>query len=136
MRPGRSWLVSLFCGICVLGCDSAETKESLTIVHGTVTYLERPLTGGSVVFIPDEERGNSGIPVHADIQVDGTYSVRSGEHAGIPPGKYKVTVSPNGINQARTGSFQPPERYSNPQTSGLACKVEPVADHTINFHLQ
>jgi hypothetical protein len=136
MRPGGSWLISLFCVVGVLGCDSAETKEPLTIVHGIVTFLERPLAGGCVVFIPDEDRGNSGIPVRADIQVDGTYSMRTGEHAGILPGKYRVTVSSNGAYQARGSYLQPPERYSNPATSGLACKVEPVADHTINFHLQ
>ncbi|CAN5464273.1 hypothetical protein BH10PLA2_BH10PLA2_37970 [soil metagenome] len=135
MKAGQICLFSLSCLFCALGCDNAETKPSLTVVHGTVTYLERPIAGGSIVFIPDEERGTTGKPVHADIQADGTYSLRLGERAGISPGKYRVTVA-SSTRQSRFGASQPPERYSDPVTSGLACKVEPVGDHTINFHLQ
>jgi hypothetical protein len=135
MKAGAICLFSLSCLFCAIACDSAELRPSLTLVHGTVTYLERPISGGSIVFIPDEERGTIGKPVHADIQPDGTYSLRLGEHAaGICPGKYRVTVGCS--RQTRYGSIQPPERYSDPVTSGLTCKVEAVGDHTINFHLQ
>ena len=76
--------------------------------------------------------------VQGEIQADGTYALRTGEHAGIRPGAYRVTVRSIGILafQNRLSSPQPPERYSDPRTSGLACKVQTVEDHTINFHLQ
>jgi hypothetical protein len=89
-----------------------------------------------VVFIPDEERGTTGQPIRAEIQGDGSYSLRTGEHAGIPPGKYRVTVGSSESSWGRQSFPTPPDRYSDPARSGLACKVEPVADHTINFHLQ
>jgi hypothetical protein len=108
------------------------------MVHGTVTYLDRPLSGGSIVFIPDEEHGNSGPLVHADIQTNGTYSLSTGEHPGVAPGTYRVTVRAMATLPSRGSQNwpQPPERYSDPRTSGLSCKVQAVQDHTINFHLQ
>lgn len=110
----------------------------MTKVYGTVTYLNRPLSGGTIVFIPDEERGTTGSLIHADIQPNGTYSLRTGEHEGVAPGSYRVTVRPADFAPDRTRQNwpQPPERYSDPRTSGLSCKVQNVELHTINFHLQ
>jgi hypothetical protein len=138
MKPGGYCLSLLICAVSLFGCDGPETTIPLTVVRGKVTYLERPVAGGSIVFIPDEERGASGTPVHAEIQADGTYSIRTGEHAGIRPGAYRVTVRSAGI-VSPGGGFGPPEtpeRYSDPRTSGLSCKVQAVEEHTINFHLQ
>ena len=138
MKPGGFCLFLLVCAFSLPGCDGAEPAASLTVVHGRVTYLEQPIAGGSIVFIPDEERGGSGTPVNADIQADGTYSLRNGEHAGIRPGAYRVTVraAPRPFVRGGFAAPEPPERYSDPRTSGLSCKVQPVEDHTINFHLQ
>jgi hypothetical protein len=138
MRPGGICLFWLFCASALHGCGDAESQPSLALVRGTVTYLDRPLSGGRIVFIPDEERGTSGSLIHADIQPNGTYSLRTGEHDGVAPGSYRVTVriadAPPG--RGRQNWPQPPERYSDPRTSGLACKVQAVEVHTINFHLQ
>jgi hypothetical protein len=138
MRPKAICLFLLFCAICLCGCDYAPAPSSLTKVHGTVTYLDRPLSGGTIVFIPDEERGTTGSLIHADIQPNGTFSLRTGELEGVAPGSYRVTVRPaNSVpDRSRQNWPQPPERYSDPRTSGLACKVQTVELHTINFHLQ
>jgi hypothetical protein len=103
-----------------------------------VSYLDRPLQGGTIVFIPDEERGTTGSLIHADIQPNGTYSLRTGTQEGVAPGAYRVTVRPASPlpGRARTDWPQPPERYCDPRTSGLSCKVQNVEAHTINFHLQ
>ncbi|HEV8059800.1 MAG TPA: hypothetical protein VGP68_07995 [Gemmataceae bacterium] len=135
------------CGLCLFllscagglsGCDGAEAHPTLVNVHGLVSYLERPLSGGSIVFIPDEEHGHTGPLVHADIQPDGTYSLRNGERLGVPPGAYRVTVRSLGTVPSQGSPYwpQPPEKYSDPRTSGLSCKVLAVEQHTINFHLQ
>ena len=92
MRHGGLCLALLFCACGLIGCGSADPPPSRTLVHGTVSYLNRPLVGGTIVFIPDEERGTTGPLIHADIQPDGTYSLRTGELAGVVPGSYLVTV--------------------------------------------
>lgn len=138
MRPSLLSLFWLFCAVSLYGCDSAESPPALTRVYGTVSYLGRPLQGGTIVFIPDEERGTMGSLVHADIQLNGAYVLRTGAQEGVAPGTYRVTVRPaeTAPGQARQIWPQPPERYCDPRTSGLACKVQNVEAHTINFHLQ
>jgi hypothetical protein len=138
MRARGVSLLWLFCAISLYGCDNPESPPVLTKVFGTVSYLDRPLQGGTIVFIPDEERGTTGALVHADIQLNGTYSLRTGTQEGIAPGAYRVTVRPASAlpGRARQDWPQPPERYSDPRTSGLSCKVQNVEAHTINFHLQ
>ncbi len=138
MRLCGLCLFLLFCAVGLSGCDGSEPHPTLVNVHGLVSYLERPLSGGSIVFIPDEEHGNTGPLVHADIQPDGTYSLRNSERPGVPPGSYRVTVRSSGPLPGQGGQYwpQPPEKYSDPRTSGLTCKVLAVEQHTINFHLQ
>jgi hypothetical protein len=138
MKPGSLCIVMLFCAVGPIGCGAAEPAPTRTLVHGTVTYLNRPLTGGTIVFIPDEARGTTGPLIRADIQSDGTYSLRTGEVAGVIPGSYLVTVRATAALPTRGSQNwpQPPERYSDPRTSGLSCKVQAVESHTINFHLE
>jgi hypothetical protein len=134
----RAWAVGLlwlFCAVSLYGCDNPESPPALTRVFGTVSYLDRPLQGGTIVFIPDEERGTTGTLIHADIEPNGAYSLRTGTLEGVVPGAYRVTVRP-GSGRGRQDWPQPPERYSDPRTSGLSCKVQNVEAHTINFHLQ
>lgn len=138
MRPGWICLFLLGSTLNLSGCENAETQPALVKVHGTVTYLDRPLAGGTIVFIPDEERGTVGALIHADIRTNGTYSLQTGEHEGVAPGSYRVTVrlADPTPDRSRQTWPQPPERYSDPRTSGLSCKVQAVELHTINFHLQ
>jgi hypothetical protein len=134
----------LYCWICVAslcglgGCGSEAPLPTLTTVHGSVTYLERPLPSGSIVFIPDMQRGNSGQLVHADIQLDGSYVLQTDERQGAAPGKYRVTVRALGNYPGRPTQVYllAPERYSDPQLSGLACEVKQGQDNIINFHLR
>ena len=138
MRHGGLCLALLFCACGVIGCGGAEPPPSRTLVHGTVSYLNRPLVGGTIVFIPDEQRGTTGPLIHADIQPDGSYSLRTGELAGVVPGSYLVTVRSMATLPTRGSQNwpQPPERYSDPRSSGLSCKVQAVESHTINFFLE
>src|SRR5437764_6589895 len=125
MRPNAICLFSLFCAISLCGCEYAPAQPTLTKVYGTVSYLNRPLQGGTIVFIPDEERGTTGSLIHADIQSNGTYFLRSGSQEGVAPGTYRVTVRPADAapGRVRQNGPQPPERYCDPKTSGLSCKV-------------
>ena len=116
------WL-GLCCWFC--GCDKADRPDRFTKVRGTVTYLNRALPTGSIVFIPDETRGFAGPMARAEIQQDGSYSLRTGDRPGVAPGKYRVTVRAVAAVVGRPGQtyLLAPERYSDPGQSGLACEV-------------
>src|SRR3954470_23451979 len=94
MRPSLLSLVLLFCLASLYGCDHSESPPALTRVSGTVSYQDRPLQGGTIVFIPDQERGTTGSLIHADIQLNGAFSLRTGTQDGVAPGTYRVTVRP------------------------------------------
>jgi len=110
----------------------------MTRVRGTVTYLNRVLPTGSIVFIPDETRGFAGPMARGEIQQDGSYSLHTGDRPGAVPGKYRVTVRAVGAVAGRPGQscLLTPERFSDPESSGLACEVKKVEENVINIHLQ
>lgn len=61
--------LSLAClGICLMaGCG-----ENGTHVSGTVAFDGKPVPAGKIYFIPDDSKGNTGGPGHANI-VDGKF---------------------------------------------------------------
>jgi len=102
MRPVIA--VALFFGVVALaGCG---TKPKLVAVTGKVTHGGKSVTGGSVWFHP--ERGNPDKPerMSGQLQLDGTFTARTFPHGdGIPPGKYKVTLSPDLAGRAGTPRY-------------------------------
>jgi hypothetical protein len=93
-----------------------------------VIYRGRPLQGGTVVFIPDTSRGTHGNLAVADIQLDGTFTLKTNDILGAVPGHHKVTVS----------SLQPqtPSKYSDPHRSGVTCEVIAHKTNTVELELQ
>src|SRR4051812_38651422 len=71
------------------GCGGGGKLAS---VRGKFSYKNAPLPAGTIVFSPDENRGNTGPLARADIQPDGSYSLRTGEAPGAAAGWYRVTV--------------------------------------------
>lgn len=92
MRPLIA--AALFVSVAaLLGCGN---KPKLVAVTGKVTHDGKSVTGGSVWFHP--EGGNEGKTerMSGQLQLDGTFTARTFPHGeGIPPGKYKVTLSPD-----------------------------------------
>lgn len=137
------WLVvgaSLLVGLS--GCGNAPTAY-MAPVHGKVYYKGQPLPTGSIVFAPDPVRGTNGPLAVADIQADGTYVLHSGETFGAVVGWHRVTIvalespsmtTPNqGFSPPRT---LVPEKYRDPELSGLACEVKAGQENGINFNLE
>ncbi|HXG12534.1 MAG TPA: hypothetical protein VNK04_22450 [Gemmataceae bacterium] len=125
--------------LAVAGCGGGTAD-----VAGKVTFRGKPVVFGTVVVI-----GPDGVPKSGAIQPDGTYRVR-----GVKTGIAKVTVSsppPPGLVPAskkkvgrdeadeRTpadagnpvspevarGWFPVPEKYADPERSGLTAEVKP-----------
>jgi len=137
--PLRLFLVVL--GLFLFAGCEGETAP-LAPVSGKVSYQNQPLPRGTIVFVPDADRGNNGPLAQGTIQAGGSYTVQTDGKAGAVPGWYRVTV----IAVETSISYSPgrpssaprslvPERYRDPQLSDLACEVKPGRENTINFNL-
>jgi hypothetical protein len=110
------------------GCG--EDRPTLTPVRGQVFYRGAPLTGGTIVFTPDADRGNHGPLALAEIQPDGTYTLRTSQEAGAVPGWHRVSVA------GPTSAPALPRKYSDPERSGESREVQPGGVNTFDFHLE
>jgi hypothetical protein len=123
------------------GCGGGTTS-SLTTVKGKVSYRGRPLATGTIVFAPDAVRGNHGALARAAIQPDGTYALQTDDAPGAAPGWYRVTVIALDSTPPTSGkSFAVPrsllpDKYRDPQLSGLSCEVKAERVNGINFNLE
>jgi hypothetical protein len=107
------------------GCDPA-TPPALAPVSGLVTYRGVPLPGGLIVFTPDAESGCHGPSAQGAIGPDGRYTLTTDAAPGAPPGKHRVTVAGRGF----------PDRFRDPQLSGLLAEVAVGRDNVLDFRLE
>ena len=131
-------LVVLGCAVLLAGCDQ---QESIGTVAGKVTIDGQPLTAGSVVF----SNQTAGISIQANLGPGGAYQVRSHDKAGLPPGSYRVAVTPTVIGNGETplaGKPLPeapplliPVKYNDVKTSGLTAEVKAGENKPFDFAL-
>jgi hypothetical protein len=129
--------------VLCLGCDAAAPTTA--VVRGRVTYRGAPLPTGSIVFVPDPDRGGSGPMSRGDVGADGTYRLRvcgDGGGEGAAVGWHRVTI--HAVEVARTatvGDLGPaprsllPDHYRDPELSGLRREVRAGAENVIDFDL-
>lgn len=126
--------------LLLAGCGGSKPAE-LAAVTGKVNYRGRPLASGTIVFVPDPERGTSGELARGTIQQDGSYRLKTGEAPGIVSGWHRVTVTCVDAGTPPPGSLTVPRsllpaKYQDPQLSGLSCEVKAGKENTINFNLE
>lgn len=117
-------LVLLVVGVA--GCG--EKGARLSPVSGKVTFQGKPVAKGMIRFSSPQ----AAIDILANLQSDGTYSVRMARGAGLPKGTYKVAIMPPQASApVGTMTLPPPpscpdipEKYRNPSTSGLTLTVK------------
>jgi hypothetical protein len=139
-RFRRQAFLIIACLWLIAGCD--ERTPALAPVSGKVSYLNQPLPRGTIVFVPDADRGNNGPMAQGTIQSGGIYTIQTGGKPGAIPGWYRVTViavEDAGIGYYRSGGSTPrslvPEKYRDPQLSDLSCEVKAGQENAINFNL-
>src|SRR6266851_8212215 len=76
--------------VLTLGCGS--DPDSPTPVRGKVYFKGTPLKRGTIVFSPDERRGGRGDLARAEIQPDGSFSLKTGDREGAVAGWHRVTI--------------------------------------------
>jgi hypothetical protein len=110
------------------GCSKDRSRPAA--VKGQVFYQGQPLSGGTIVFTPDPERGGNGPMAFGEIDTDGHYSLP----LGAVPGWHRITVLSAAAPAA--GGTALPARYSDPEQSGLMCKVKAGAVNVQDFRLE
>ena len=131
--------IALLLGL-LAGCSPGQPQYKP--VRGKVLYHGTALAQGTIVFAPDVSRGYRGPLSYAQIEPDGSYTLHSDDHPGALVGCHRVTVS----SVLPTAQLLPgqrfavplsllPEKYRDPDRSGLSCEVKGDRENVINFDL-
>jgi hypothetical protein len=109
------------------GCGGGA--DQLAPVQGRVFFRGRPLTGGTIVFVPDPERGGRGPLALGEIGPDGHYHLLSDGRHGAVPGWHRITVA------GSDAEMPLPRSYSDPERSGKSCEVKAGRANVIDIQL-
>ncbi|HWL11319.1 MAG TPA: hypothetical protein VNQ76_23140 [Planctomicrobium sp.] len=124
------------------GCGKAATPP-LAKVSGVISLDGKPLTAGTVQFIPDKEMGTAGRMAVGTIQSNGHYeltSVKPGDGAQV--GHHIVVIQAFETAPPVTETEPPPPRaliplkYTDPDTSELRAEVKKGTRNEISFDLK
>ena len=135
--PTVTRLVAIRLGLfgLLVGMTGCGGSEGLHAVKGKVLLTDgKPLTKGSVRFVPDKDKGNKSVdePV-GEIGSDGSYSLMTAGKKGAAAGWYNVSVTsaeiPDSSKPNAVTSYVAPH-FNNPATSKLSVEVvaSPGAD--------
>ena len=145
MKKFALGLVALAMLAVLPACSNAIKTEGVT---GVVTYNGEPLADATVKFLPTDGTGSQS---YGKTNEKGEYKLQTilgAADAGTTPGEYKVTVDcvetyETGVTFEENGEEKNetkvrsviPEKYNNPETSGLTATVNP-GDNKIDFALE
>jgi hypothetical protein len=135
-----------------VGCASdpgpVATVEPSVPASGVVTFKGKPLPGYQVVLMPEGDRR----PAMGTTDAEGKFVLGTNEPGdGAPPGKSKVAISWAGpestvdaVDQSAIDdpskmpkpSIVIPDKYTNPETSGLTAEVPEGGTGELKFDLQ
>lgn len=123
------YLFSAVCLAVLAGCGDGRSS-----VSGSVTFDGQPLTktesrNVTIMFIPE----SGGAPASALVDESGEFSLTTGAQAGLPPGKYIVTLA---AIEAAGGKKRviTPARYSSAKETDLRADVQP-GSNSFSFDL-
>jgi hypothetical protein len=115
--------------LTLLPLACAQSGPEMASVSGKVTYNGNPVPKGTITFQAVDSKGRNATGA---IQPDGSYTLQTEQPAdGAQLGEYRVAISarddvvldylpPKPIPPKRLA----PEKYENPQTSGLTASVK------------
>lgn len=129
----RLWL--LLGGAAAGGCGTPDASGPAG-VRGSASFHGHPLTGGTVVFVPDRERGTDGELFTATVDANGAFQLADGAKS-VPPGWYRVALAepPDWYGLEPNGSAFP-AALRRPDKSGIECEVLAGKDNVFDFAVE
>lgn len=119
------------------GCGGG-TPSAPVAVKGSVSYQGQPLSGGIIVFTPDETRGTRGPLAHGTILADGTFELKADDGEKLVAGWYRISVIC--LTEETSIADLPenllPAHYTCPDTSGLTRQIEAGKENVVHIDLQ
>jgi hypothetical protein len=125
--------LALWASLLLVLVSCSRRSEDLPVVTGQVFLHGKPLTGGTIVFTPDSERGGSGPLATGVIGSDGRYSLTTEGRRGAVPGWHRVSVA--ALRNPPDGPPLP-DHYHDPEQSGQSCEVKSGMANSIDLHLE
>jgi hypothetical protein len=102
-----SWL-GLTAAACALAGCGPGNGLTMGRVSGLVTYHGQPVEMGEVLFLPDSDKGNSGVPSMGPIGKDGSYTMSTQDFGdGVIAGHHKVGI--RALDAVPVGKDEGPE---------------------------
>lgn len=127
--------------LALTGCGGAKPAGK---VSGKVTHNGAVVTNAAIVF----ENQAAGVSVKVNLGPDGTYTAKTADSIGLPPGAYNVAVTPSQVAATddvplvaapTEGDQDPastiPAKYHSPATSGLTAEVKAGDNPPFDFSL-
>ena len=101
--------------LMLVGCDGRAKQSKFDDLHpvaGTISAAGKPVSGGTVRFMPDPDKPD--FLINSEVGTDGRFkltTVRTNDSVGerkpgAPAGKYKVTYTPSVVDQ--TSGYKAP----------------------------
>jgi hypothetical protein len=127
----RRWLWPLIL-IAPMGLGCGVDDSERMAVRGTIRVRGQLLASGTVVFVPDLDRGTPNELAIGQIKTDGTYQLETDTGRGVAPGWYRITIvaAPTALGLAL------PDKYRDPRRSGLEREVRRGQENLIDFALE
>jgi hypothetical protein len=130
-------LLVLIVALTCCSCSRHSDKEVFT-VRGSVMFEGKP-TPNAVVFFHPQGEPRSGTPMSSGVVgPDGSFEITTFQPGdGAPAGMYAVSIvwkKPAAVGD-RDEVYLLPERYINPQTSGLRVEVKEGPNQLAPFQL-
>jgi len=116
--------------IIAWGCGTGDSKPfpNMVLCSGEITFDGKPLDHGTVTFAPIDPNGESAYGKISNGQFQMMTTVSA---PGVIKGQYRVKVESLGPPPPKVPGQMPlpgisliPEKYGNPQTSGLEVDIQ------------
>jgi hypothetical protein len=126
--------------VAFVGCGGDDFNPEYRQVSGTVTLDGVPLNKGTVSLMPDAGTNTAA----GEIDSSGKFQLSTHKLGdGVPPGKYRAGITAWEVvpemqddGTMVEGKSLIPEKYMNPQTSGLTAEITDEASQEIVFRLR